>query len=589
MRSDVTGWFHRVLGLLLLFVRPVVGEVRLITGDANGQLHDQDSFVLDLSGDGNLVLFTSGPPPSGTTPGIPTAGLYVRNLAAGTLTRVAEPADGDASSIVEATLSDDGRYVAWHSARLNVFWRDTQTGETRRLTPEEGKSRTPKLSADGRYVAFVSTSRQIVADPTLLPASGRAAVFVHDSQAVSMTVASLTHDGRGLATGVGSQAPSLEFDFSADGQYVFFATDSPNAHPDRAQAGSQAYHWTYRRHRQTGLVEIVCRNTAGEVPTGNFTTPRCDGTGTRVILAGAFVGLGGGPTLVPGYSAPFSTDLYVKDLGTGEAWRVSRTTDDGPPDGAFVPGTHAISRDGRVTAFASSGTKFVAEPTDPAAGVDKNAFDVFRAELGPAGEVRRELVTRPFVGTENVTHFSGPFLPGDGRYVAFVSRNHQPLIGTGEVSSIWEHGYAVGNVGNGATTVTAYLDWAQALPESERDYLASPRGDGITNLEKFVYGLDPWSSDRSSLPRPVVLPGTALGLAGDERRYLSVAIPVRRGLPSGVKVVVRAGSMVHAYPETLAPVGAPEAAGSVDLFRFRLPQPIAEADQGFLRIDLTTP
>ena len=67
MRSDVTGWLHRVLWLFLLAARPVVGEVRLITGDANGQLHDQDSFVLDLSGDGNLVLFTSGPPPSGTT------------------------------------------------------------------------------------------------------------------------------------------------------------------------------------------------------------------------------------------------------------------------------------------------------------------------------------------------------------------------------------------------------------------------------------------------------------------------------------------------------------------------------------------
>ncbi len=66
--------------ITLLGVCDAIGEVRLLTGDANNNLHAQDSLVQDLSSDGKLVLFSSGPPVVGSTPGITQGGLYIRNL-----------------------------------------------------------------------------------------------------------------------------------------------------------------------------------------------------------------------------------------------------------------------------------------------------------------------------------------------------------------------------------------------------------------------------------------------------------------------------------------------------------------------------
>ncbi|MCC7375931.1 MAG: PD40 domain-containing protein [Verrucomicrobiales bacterium] len=577
-----------ILGLLAVFT--ATAEVRLITGDANGALHNQDTFILDLSGDGNLVLFSSGPPPVGTTPGFPVGGLYLRDLRTGALRYVPPPADGDGGAAGESSISDDGRYVAWHSAKYNIYWQDTQTGETRLLTSEPGKSRTPILSADGRYVAYVSVSRVLVSDSTQLPAAGRAAVYVYDAQTRTTTVGSLAHDGRGLSSGVGLQVPSLDFDFSADGRFVFFATDSSNVHPDRAKAASQAYYWSYRRNLETGQVDVVCRNGDGVVPAGNFSMPRCDGSGNRVIFLGAFVGLGGGPTFVKGYSAVFGTDLYGKDVGTGEVWRLSKTTDGNPPDGPFASGAHAISRDGKVAAFASSATKLVSEPSEPAGSKDTNPFDVFKTELRANGEVLLELVTRPYVGNENVGHFMGPFLPGDGRYVAFVSRNHYPLVGQGDVSSIWEQGFAVGDFGGSTPTTPSYADWAQALPEPDRGLLVAPRGDGIPNLQKFVFGMDPTSSDRTALPSSVIASGSSLGLVDDLRNYLTITVRSRRGLPVGYGFSVRFAADLAAFGNPLEPVGSPVADGAVDLIRFRSPQPIDRASSaGFLRIDVFAP
>ncbi|MBL9136517.1 MAG: PD40 domain-containing protein [Verrucomicrobiales bacterium] len=585
----LSSWRHlpTFLGLLAM---TAAAEVRLITGDANGALHQQDTFLLDLSGDGNWVLFSSGPPPVGSTPGFPVGGLYLRDLRTGALRLVPKPTDGDGGAVGEGSISDDGRYVAWHTAKFNVYWQDTQTGESRLLTSEPGKSRTPILSADGRYVAYVSVSRALVSDPAQLPAAGRAAVYVYDAQTRTTTVGSLAHDGHGLSSGVGLQAPSLEFDFSADGRFVFFATDSANVHPDRAKAANQAYYWSYRRHLETGQVDVVCRNSDGVVPAGNFSMPRCDGTGNRVLLLGGFVGLGGGPTFVKGYSAVFGTDLYAKDVGTGEVWRLSKTTDGNPPDGPFASGAHAISRDGKVAAFASSATKLVGEPSEPVGSKDTNPFDVFKTDLRPNGEVQLELVTRPYVGTENVGHFMGPFLPGDGRYVAFVSRNHFPLIGQGEVSSIWEQGYAVGTFG-GSTTLTAnYSDWAQSLPEADRGLLAAPRADGISNLQKFVFGMAPTSSDGALLPRPVIASGASLGLANDSGQYLTLTVRARRGLPAGYGFAVRAASRLGFFGDVLEQVGAAVADGEVDVLRFRLPEPIGNVPgSGFLRIDVFAP
>jgi Tol biopolymer transport system component len=438
----------------------VNADSRLVTGDANGNLHDFDTWVLDLSSDGNLVLFSSGPPVAGSTPGITRKGLYLRNLRQGTLEFVGVPAGGennnDPTDAVEASMSDNGRYIAWATPqelslpRL-IYWRDHAAGETRLVTiGADADSRRPILSADGRYVAFLSIARNLPVPPLERPASGRAAVYLYDSETKVTSVASLSHDGKGLDKGVGTGPGAyFEFDFSADGRYVVFSTDSTNVHPSRVNAASQAYFWLYRRNLENGQVDIVCRNADGEVPRGNFTSPVVDATASRVLFTGGFVGLGGGPLMIDDYSFVFGSDLYLKDLNTEEVWWVTQTTNKTTPDAAFGAGAFALSGDGKVVAFGSSGVKFLPEPTDPPGSSD--SFDIFRVDIGPSGAVTNSLITRPLFGTNNVGYFSGPLLPHDGRYVAFNSRNHFPLIGMGELSSIYEQGFAVGEVPGSVT------------------------------------------------------------------------------------------------------------------------------------------
>jgi hypothetical protein len=434
-----------LLGLLVLNTTVALGEVRLLTGDANNQLFDRDAIVLDVSADGRLVLFASGPPSSGNpTPGITRGGLYLRNLDTGTLTFVGIPPGGennnDPTGAYEASMSDDGRFFAWSDTNAKIIWRDSQTHETREVTPNaDGACRRPILSADGRYIAFISVARNLVADTTLLPAENRAAVYLYDSQTQQMTVASLTYDGKGLSTGVGpSNAPLGEFDFTADGQFVLFSTDAAGVHPDRANTTSPAWFWSYRRNVTTGEVVVVGRNAAGQIPTGNFTSPRADAHGNRIAFLAGFVG-GGGITFVDGYSSLF--DIYRKDIATGQVVRVSQTTNGAAPNG-FFNGDINISSDGSVVAFGSSSSNFVAEPTDGSEG--EGSPDVFRADIsGNSSTVT--LISKPVTDNGNVVEFSGPYLPGTGAYVGFATADLKSMIGQGSNDSFFKHCVAVGS------------------------------------------------------------------------------------------------------------------------------------------------
>lgn len=425
---------HLTLLCLSLLSLSAVAEVRLVTGDANNNLHPNDSFLLDLSADGNLALFSSGPPASGigTTPGIPTGGLYLRNITANTLTAL-----GTTNSGSEATISDDGRYVTWRTPNNLIAWRDCHAGVTRVITPgADNASRNPVISADGRYVAYASLARNLTAT-NLLGASGRASVLLYDSQNETTTVASLTHDGKALSTGVGSSAPQTEFDFSADGNYVVFSTDSTNVHPSRASAQSQALFWLYRRNVQNGQVDVVSKNAANQTPYGNFTTPRIDATGNRIVFAGSFLFL---TSMLTNNYTSFGSDLYLKDMTSGEVWWVTKTTNGVAPNAALIG--PAINSNGTVVAFGSDGTAFVPENTDSFQSGD--SLDIFRVDIGPGGTVTNSLITKAIYGTNNVGYITGPVLPGTGNYVGFTTRYFPGLLNL--PSNGFNHGVAVGTL-----------------------------------------------------------------------------------------------------------------------------------------------
>src|SRR4029434_8337010 len=121
--------------------------------------------------------------------------IFVRDLQLGTTERVSVSSAGaQASGLSHApSVSADGRFVAFTSLAANlvagdtngswdIFVRDRQLGTTERvsLTTSGGQaysgSISASISADGRFVAFRSTAANLVAGDT----NGCADIFVRD-------------------------------------------------------------------------------------------------------------------------------------------------------------------------------------------------------------------------------------------------------------------------------------------------------------------------------------------------------------------------------------------------------------------------
>ena len=140
-----------------------------------------------------------------------------------------------------ASVSSDGRYVAFESGATNlvtddtngrsdVFVRDRETGETECISVGSGGEQGndiswwPSISADGRYVAFISGASNLVPGDT----NGRWDVFVHDRQTGQTTRVSVASDGRqGNDDSCYQTSPAL----SADGRYVAFDSNATNLVP----------------------------------------------------------------------------------------------------------------------------------------------------------------------------------------------------------------------------------------------------------------------------------------------------------------------------------------------------------------------
>jgi cold shock CspA family protein len=133
-----------------------------------------------------------------------------------------------------SSLSSDGNYVAFESQAYDlvtgdtngvydIFVHDRQTGVTSRVSVASdgaqgnAESQYPSLSADGRYVAFVSQA-SLVSDDT----NGMSDIYLHDRQTRQTVRVSIASDG---TPGNGnSQGAAL----SADGYYVAFSSSSDN-------------------------------------------------------------------------------------------------------------------------------------------------------------------------------------------------------------------------------------------------------------------------------------------------------------------------------------------------------------------------
>ncbi len=164
--------------------------------------------------------------------------VFIFNVASGAITRQSVSINGNEAMGASSggVLSADGRYLVFASAADNLVTGDTNGevdifrkdfddgGKVVRVstgageTEANGGSTNASITADGRYVVFVSTASNLVAGDT----NGVADVFRKDL--VTGAIIRLSASAAGLE----GNGPSTFASIGQDGRYVVFSSDASN-------------------------------------------------------------------------------------------------------------------------------------------------------------------------------------------------------------------------------------------------------------------------------------------------------------------------------------------------------------------------
>ena len=390
----------------------LTGTTERVSIDSGGVEGDADSDDNSISDDGRFVAFASSATNlvTGDTNGF--RDIFVRDRVGNTTERVSldsggAEADADCAlgGGLMTSISGDGRFVAFHSEATNlvvgdtnaaqdVFVRDRLLGTTERVsvdsigTQSDFGSEDPKISADGRYVAFQSDATNLVAGDT----NGASDIFVHDRQTG-------TTERVSVATG-GAEggAPSLQPRLSGNGRYVAFSSDAVNLVGGDTNGATDVF----VRDRQAATTIRVSVDSSGAQATGTSPLGAISFDGRFVTFASD------APDLVAGDTNGIQ-DVFLRDLLDGTTSRVSVDTQGNEADGPSS--WPAVSGDGSIVLFESDATNLVAGDTN-------GALDCFVHATG-AGGTETESVGiggAPANGASSETSISA-----DQRFVAFES------------------------------------------------------------------------------------------------------------------------------------------------------------------------
>lgn len=295
-------------------------------------------------------------------------------------------------------ISGDGRFVAFDSTSLNLVLGDTNSNfdvfvfdrqarqmERVSVTSVGGQlfsGEAPDITPDGRFVTFDSI------------VEGNYHIFIHDRQTGLTEEASVASDG---TPGYGdSQFSSI----SADGRYVAFGSNAPNLVTDDTNGLTDVF----VRDRQSGRTERVNVASGGAQTDGGaiFADISADG---RIV---SFIS--GATDLVPG-DTNNKSDVFVHDRETGQNERVSVATDGSQADQSSGWRRNSLNADGRFVAFHSTATTLVPGDTN-------GKQDIFvRDQL--LGHTERVSVATN--GAQSDGDSEEPSISPDGRYVTFSS------------------------------------------------------------------------------------------------------------------------------------------------------------------------
>jgi len=219
----------------------LTSQVERVSVSSDGWQGDMESLRPAISADGRYVAFESRASTLvvGDTNDMWDIFLHDRQTEQTERVSLVDGGGEANNASTYASVSADGRYVAFMSCASNlvagdsngktdVFVYDRQTVQTERVsvasdgTQGNGDSSHPCISADGRYVAFDSAAANLVAGDT----NGKADIFLHDRETQQTTRVSVASGG---AQAIGNSDYAF---ISADGRWLTFRSTAANLVPD---------------------------------------------------------------------------------------------------------------------------------------------------------------------------------------------------------------------------------------------------------------------------------------------------------------------------------------------------------------------
>jgi Tol biopolymer transport system component len=328
-------------------------------------------------------------------------------------------------------LSADGRFVVYESAAANlvagqmdanqgtdVFLRDRATGANLLVSHAasgpavagNNQSSASALSADGRFVAFVSVASNLVAGVTDRPIQDPVPglpqnypdLFLFDRTTGSTTLVSRSAVVPGLSAFGPSGSPAL----SADGRFVAFVSSATDLVPGFDDADGLGIDDVFLYDRVTQGITLVSHSTGSPSRTGDQRSlnPIVSADGNYVVYESE------AGDLVPGQSGTsgFSHNVFLYDRVAGTNRLVSHLAG-APATGGTgsVGGASSVSADGRFIVFSSGNGGLLGD--GPVAGFVRYFYLYDRMSgiltlIGGAG--RNDLGT--------------PVLSANGRWIGFI-------------------------------------------------------------------------------------------------------------------------------------------------------------------------
>lgn len=321
----------------------------------------EDINSLDLTPDGRFIAFvanTNGTVGTNTCILVWDAQTGAMTLASGDLNHAAPVG----ATCHWPVMTPDGRFVAFLSSAANLttntlnglyhlYVRDLQAGWTTLVDADTNGAgaglspiTSPRLSADGRFVAFEGP------DGSLVPNDNNRSfdVFVRDLAANTTAIISAHAPGAASLSPNGSSGIGA-FALSADGRYLALSSDAD----DLTSNDTNGLRDIFVRDLLLGANLLVSVSTNG-VTSGNgcSTVPGLSSNGRYVVFSSS------ASNLVPSDTNQ-AQDVFLRDLqaGTTTLVSVNRTGAGSGNNASFWP---TISADGRYILFRSRATDLAA-------------------------------------------------------------------------------------------------------------------------------------------------------------------------------------------------------------------------------------